>query len=115
MIMDVASGKFEFNVNTGQVVTDGRRAALDPSIFEEGVKVEVDPNVPWTPPPAKAVMPDWSGIKSIRKYFGRSDHPVWPSWFYHPSDKPLLCNEQMAAQLGIKYREASFEEKGRYG
>jgi len=91
---------------------------LDPEIAGEGSKIILSDGeqVNWSPPPPKPVMPDWSGIKSIQKYFNRSGYVVWPAWLYHPTQEPrLVKNAHEAAELGICYREASFDEKGRYG
>ena len=70
----------------------------------------------WSPPPARLVMPDWSEIKSIRHYFNRKGHQVWPAWFYHPTEKPrLIRNAEDGADLGVCYRRATNEERGKYG
>jgi hypothetical protein len=61
-------------------------------------------------------MPDWSGIKSIRHYFNRTGYRVYPAWLYHPTEQPrVVKDEHEAAELGVCYRDASIEEKGRYG
>jgi hypothetical protein len=91
---------------------------LDPEIAGEGMRVITSEGdqLSWTPPPAKPSMPDWSQIKSIQKYFGRTGFQVWPAWLYHPEEEPrLLKNAQEAAQIGICYREATIEERGKYG
>ncbi len=91
---------------------------LSPEIAGEGTKVILSDGeqVNWNPPPPKPVTPDWSQIKSIRKYFGRTDYQIWPAWLYHPKEQPrLVKNEHEAAQLGVCYRRATLEEKGRYG
>ena len=91
---------------------------LDPEIAGEGQRVihsdgEV---VNWSPPPAKPVAPDWSGIKSIQKYFNRVGFTPWPAWLYHPSEpKRLLKNAEEAAELGVCYREATRDEQMKYG
>lgn len=90
---------------------------LDPSISGEGQFVNSEgETVNWTPPPAKPVMPDWSQIKSIRHLFNRTGYQVWPAWLYHPSESSrLVKNADEAADLGICYREATIDERGRYG
>lgn len=91
---------------------------LDPEIAGEGQKVILSDGdvVSWTPPPPRPVMPDWSQIKSIARYFGRSGHQVYPAWLYHPSDEPrLVKNAEDAGALGVCYREATADERGRYG
>ena len=91
---------------------------LDPEIAGEGVKVIMSDGetVTYTPQPPKPVMPDWSGIKSIRHYFNRTDFKVWPAWLYHPTEEArIVKNEHEAAELGVCYRAATIEEKGRYG
>lgn len=91
---------------------------LDSEIAEEGTKVILSDGeqITWNPPPAKAVMPEWDKIKKIRHYFGRTDYRVWPAWFYHPSEPAqLVRNASEAMGLGIQFRRATFDEKGRYG
>lgn len=91
---------------------------LDPEIAGEGQKVILSDGdqVSWTPPPPKPVMPDWSRIKSIARYFGRTGHQVYPAWLYHPTEEPrLVKNADEAGALGVCYRQATIEEKGRYG
>ena len=91
---------------------------LDPEISGEGVKVIMSDgeSISYNPPAPKPVMPDWSGIKSIRHYFNRTDFKIWPAWVYHPTEEPrIVKNEHEAAEIGICYREATIEEKGRYG
>lgn len=91
---------------------------LDPEIAGEGQKVIMSDGdqVSWNPPPAKLVIPDISGIKSIAKYFGRTGTQVWPAWLYHPTEAPrIVKNADEAAQLGVCYREATIDERGRYG
>jgi hypothetical protein len=61
-------------------------------------------------------MPDWSQIKSIARYFGRTGHQVYPAWLYHPTEEPrLVKNAEEAGELGVCYREATVDERGRYG
>lgn len=91
---------------------------LDPEIAGEGQKVILSDGdvVSWNPPPAKLVIPDISGIKSIAKYFGRQGLQVWPAWLYHPTEAPrIVKNADEAAQLGVCFREATIDERGRYG
>lgn len=91
---------------------------LDPEIAGEGQKVILSDGeqVSWSPPPARPVMPDWSQIKSIQRYFGRTGHQVYPAWLYHSKEEPrLVKNAEEAATLGICYRDATQEERGRYG
>jgi hypothetical protein len=91
---------------------------LDPEVAGEGMKVIMSggEQVNWSPPPVAPVMPDWSTIKSIRHYFNRTGHQTYPAWLYHPTEQPrLVKNAQEAAELGVCYREASIDERGRYG
>jgi hypothetical protein len=91
---------------------------LDPEVAGEGQKVLLSDGetVNWSPPPAKTVTPDWSTIKSIRHYFNRTGHAVWPAWLYHPTEAArIVKNAKEAAELGVCYREASIDERGRYG
>ncbi len=91
---------------------------LDPEVAGEGTKVIMSDGdqVSWTPPPPQPVMPDWSQIKSIRRYFNRTGLQVWPAWLYHPVEEPrLVKNAKEAAELGVCYREATNDERARYG
>lgn len=91
---------------------------LDPEIAGEGQKVILSDGdqVSWSPPPPRPVMPDWSGIKSLSKYFNRTGLQVWPAWLYHPTENArLVKNAEEAGQLGVCYREATIDERGRYG
>ncbi len=92
---------------------------LDPEIAGEGQKVILSDGeqLNWSPPPPKPVTPDWSGIKSIQKYFNRTGYQVYPAWLYHKDtdESRLVKNADEAAELGVCYREATIEEKGRYG
>jgi len=91
---------------------------LDNEIANEGMKVlhsdgEV---VNWTPAPEKLAIPDFSQIKSIRKYFNRTGHIVFPAWLYHPTEEAVVVKDrEEALALGVFYRKATMEEKGRYG
>lgn len=91
---------------------------LAPEIAGEGERVIMSDGevVNFLPPPAKPVMPDWSGIKSIRRYFGAYIHRPYPAWLYHPTEEPrLVKNETEAAALGVGFRDATIDERGRYG
>jgi hypothetical protein len=91
---------------------------LSPDIAGEGAKVLMSDGdvISFNMPPPKPVMPDWSGIKSIRHYFNRTGYRVYPAWLYHPTEQPrVVKDEHEAAELGVCYRDASIEEKGRYG
>jgi hypothetical protein len=91
---------------------------LSPDIAGEGAKVLMSDGevISFNLPPPKPVMPDWSSIKSIRHYFNRTGFRVFPAWLYHPTEQPrVVRDEHEAADLGVCYRDASIEEKGRYG
>lgn len=91
---------------------------LDAEIAGEGQKIILSDGevVEWNPSAAAPVMPDWSKIKSIARYFGRTGHSVWPAWVYHPTEAPrLLKNANEGIDLGIVYREATDDERNRYG
>ena len=61
-------------------------------------------------------MPDWSGIKSIARYFNRTGYAPYPAWVFHKNgEQKLLKNSDEAMALGIYYREATQEERNRYG
>lgn len=108
-----------FNLREG-LPSRAQIGALDPDIFGEGQRVimnEGDADIAFTPPPEKLTMPDWSGIKSIRKYFGRRDYQVFPAWFYHPTEEPRLMrtSDEARKKIGAYYRKATIDEKGRTG
>ena len=85
-------------------------------IAEEGQPVAISDDVSWAPPPVKPIIPDYSEVKSIKHYFGRSGYKTFPAWFYHPKEPKRLVNTQdEAAQLGIIRREATVHERGMYG
>jgi hypothetical protein len=93
---------------------------LDPEIANEGEKVvhlNHGEKSGFAPPPIKHVTPDWSEIKSIRHLFGRTGYDVYPAWVYHAEtgEARLIQDHKSAMELGIYYRDASNEEKGRYG
>lgn len=91
---------------------------LDPEIAGEGMKVILDSGeqadfMPSLPAPN---VPDYSAIKSIAHYFRPRPHRAYPAWLYHPTEKPrLVKGPQEAAELGVRHRPATFEEKGRFG
>ena len=120
MSFDVQS---DFNI-LGGLPKGSARIALDPSIADEGAKVikgdEIilsnGDHVAWTPPPEKIVMPDLSGIKSLRAYFGQRGYRVYPAWLYHPSKSAVLVKDaKEAAEYGIVHRQTSPDERSRYG
>jgi hypothetical protein len=91
---------------------------LSPDIAGEGVKVMLSDGdiVSFNPPAAKPVIPDMSGIKAIAHYFNRTGYRVFPAWLYHPTEEPRVVKDaNEAADLGVCYREASIDERGRYG
>lgn len=91
---------------------------LDNEIASEGMKVLQSDGevVNWTPPPDRLAIPDFSQIKSIRKYFNRTGHQVYPAWLYHPTEEAVVVkNREEAMTLGVFYRKATLEEAGRYG
>lgn len=90
---------------------------LDASI-DEGQKVLLSngDEVNWSPPPPVAVVPDWSQIKSIRHYFNRTSRQTYPAWLYHPTEGGRIVKDaKEAKELGVTYRQSTYEEKGRYG
>lgn len=90
--------------------------ALDPEIAGEGARVDYVEELSWNPPPPQPVMPDWSKIKSIRHYFGRTGYQVYPATFYHENGEERIArNAEEARALGVWHRKATDEEKGRYG
>ena len=91
---------------------------LDPSIAGEGLHVlgEDGETFNWTPPPEKLVMPDLSTVKSLRKYFGRSNLPMFPAWLYHPTEPArIVRSAEDAAELGVCHRKTTPDEQARYG
>ena len=91
---------------------------LDQSL-DEGQKIILSDGeqISWTPPPERLVMPDMSQIKALRKYFGRKGGSTFPAWLYHKStdEARIVKNANEAAELGVCYREATDEERARYG
>lgn len=131
--MDVVQGDFKFDYKTGRPVgTAAHRQMLDASIAGEGEKVQEGPQrLSWSPRPRNAPIPDMSEIPSIAKYFNRTGFEVWPAWLYHPTQAPILIEDvwdrtvepprltisaaQWAKELGIRYKKASAEDRGRHG
>lgn len=117
--MDVIRGDFGFDFKSGQVSGKvGAKQPLDPEIANEGQKVLLSDGeeVSWTPPAAKPVIPDWSEIKSIKRYFHKTGYQAFPAWFYGPNgEERLFRNREEADKEGIFYRKTTFEEKGQFG
>lgn len=117
--MDVIQGEYKFDFKTGKPVSEvGQKQYLDPEIANEGTKVLLSDGqeVSWNPPAAKPVIPDWSENKSIKHYFHRVGYQPFPAWFYGPNgEERIFLNREEAAQEGIIFRKASFEEKGMFG
>jgi hypothetical protein len=92
---------------------------LDPEIANEGQKAGDDPSIGFTPPVSSYTGPTYDNLKihkDYRRYFGRSEWPVFPTWIYHEDGtEKVVANAQDAARYGIQYREASDIERGRYG
>lgn len=91
---------------------------LDPEIAGEGQKVILSDGeqVSWQPPPPNPVVPDISRIKSIAHYFRKTGFQVYPAWLYHPTEPArVVKNADEAGQLGVFYRKATIDERGRYG
>lgn len=91
---------------------------IHPEISDEGQRVihSDGEQVSWSPPPPRPVMPDLSQIKSLQRYFNRTGFQVWPAWLYHQNgEQRLVKNGQEAAELGVCYREATQDERGRFG
>lgn len=112
--MDIAS-----NIKLEQLPPRGSVGYLSAEVAEEGQKIILGngEEVAWVPPPEQLSIPDWSKIKTIRHYFGQRPHRPYPAWFYHPKEKPKLVKDaaQAHSELGIFYRKATIDEKGRYG
>ena len=86
--------------------------------LDEGMKVTLSDGeqVSWNPPPANPVIPDLSKVKQLAKYFNRGGFQPYPAWFYHPTEEPAICkNAEEAAEIGVGYREATEEERQRFG
>lgn len=115
-----------FNI-MGGLPNGAARHALDPEIANEGGKVVGDAvnnrvllsngeQVNWTPPPERLVIPDLSNVKSLRHYFGQKGHQVYPAWLYHKDGRSVVVKDHKeAAEYGIVYRQASDDERNRYG
>ena len=86
--------------------------------LDEGMKVTLSDGeqVSWNPPPANPVIPDLSKVKQLAKYFNRGGFQPYPAWFYHPTEEPTICKTpEEAAEIGVGYREATEEERQRFG
>lgn len=107
------------NITADRLPGRGAVGYLDAEIAGEGQKIILGngDEVAWAPPPEQLTIPDWSKVKAIRHYFGRRAHQVFPAWFYHPTEKPRLMKtaEHARAELGVFYRKATADERGRYG
>ncbi len=92
---------------------------LDAEIAGEGRKVHVTSEgdlIAYDIDPVTPVFPDISKIKSIRHYFAKKPYRPWPAWLYHPTEDPrLVKTAEEAAELGVCYRDATIDERGRYG
>lgn len=91
---------------------------LDAEIAGEGQKVIMSDGevVTYHEPPPKPVMPDISGIKSLKRYFNRTGYSPWPAWLYHPTEAARLVKDaQEAMELGVCYRKTTDDERARYG
>ena len=90
---------------------------LDPEIAGEGQKVVTEGELSWSPPPVMPVMPDWSQIKSIRKYFNRAGGgSIFPVWLFHPTEPDReVANAEEALKLGVWRRKATIEEGSQFG
>lgn len=116
----------DFNIMAGSLPRGSVRRALDAEIAGEGQKVLGEKGdkiilsdgtqVAWTPPPEKLVIPDLSEVKSLRHYFGARGYQVYPAWLYHPSKAAVLVKDHAeAAQYGVVHRQATVDERNRYG
>jgi hypothetical protein len=92
---------------------------LSPEIAGEGQQIMNSQGeiVNWNPPPQRLVMPDWSQIKKIQKYFNRKDHSDWPSYIYNKDtgETRIMKNAEEAAQFGIGIRKRNEDEAARFG
>lgn len=106
------------NFTLDQIPSRAKVGYLSAEVAGEGLGVVLTDGeeVGWSPPPTKPVFPDYSEIKSIKKYFNRSGHQAWPAVLYHPVEPPKTVRNQAEANaLGVMYREATPEETSRYG
>lgn len=68
------------------------------------------------PAPTKPIIPDISEVKSVAHYFVKRPFQAYPAWLYHENgEQRLVGNEYEAAELGVRWREATIDERGRYG
>src|ERR1700688_4134504 len=91
---------------------------LDQEIAGEGQKVMLSDGeiVGWNPPPENLVIPDYSKIKSLAKYFHRTGGSPYPAWIYHPIEVPrVIKNAAEGEELGIRYRQTTQDERMRFG
>lgn len=118
--MDITQGNFTFDVRTGQVTgVVGGRQYLDPEIAGEGTKVihSDGSTVTFNPPPVQAAIFDYSKVKSLQKYFNRTDFQFFPTWVYHPDGRSEIAKnaEECATKYGIRLLKRTDEEKAKYG
>lgn len=131
-LYDVVSGDFALaqrDTASGRVMVGGlppgmAKRALDAELANEGGKVmgpetvilSNGEQVAWTPPPEKLAIPDLSVVKSLRHYFGQRGYKPYPAWLYHPTKHAVLVKDaKEAAEFGVVYREATSDERSRYG
>lgn len=90
---------------------------LSTDIADEGIKVDMEAkDIAFVPAPPELLVPDWSKIKPIRKYFNRKTYQVYPCWIYHPHEAARIVNNaEDAARYGIVFRLATPDERARYG
>jgi hypothetical protein len=112
--MDIKSGEFTFDIHTGRPTSHVQRTGfLDPEIAGEGFAA--DPDVAFSAP--EPIIPDFSKIKTIRKYFKRPPGAggYFPTWLYHPTHPPRIFTRSEAAEVGVFRRKANAHEKGSTG
>lgn len=119
---DVIQGDFAFDHVTGKVVGPASREArqyLDPKIAGEGTKVRLSngSEITWSPPPTKTIMPDWSQVKHLQKYFNRREYQFFPCWLYHPHLPPVcvLSAQEAGEDYGVELKVRTEAERQRYG
>ena len=67
-------------------------------------------------PPEKLAFPDFSKMKSLRKYFNRAGYQVYPAWIYHPSEAAkIVKTEAEAAEYGVSFRRTTPDERAAFG
>ena len=109
----------EFRTDDGRAIPSKKEAGVLSSGFDEGsikVVAKAREDTKWAPPENSITMPDYSKVEHLKKYFGKRDYEAYPAVIYNKdgTSKTVKDHEE-AKENGVFYREATVEERGRYG